>query len=76
MKFISLEMKNYNSILKENQKKHQHYHQAQLLNMDILQVKKYSISIKVKSYNKLTLHKRKFKPVLKLFYYEKCIKTS
>ena len=40
MKLVSLEMKNYNSILKENQQKHQHYHQAQLLNMDILQVKK------------------------------------
>ena len=49
MKLVSLEMKNYNSILKENQQKHQHYHQAQLLNMDILQVKKYSILIKVKS---------------------------
>ena len=49
MKLVSLEMKNYNSILKENQQKHQRYHQAQLLNMDILQVKKYSVLIKVKS---------------------------
>ena len=38
---ITLEMKNYNSILTEKQQKHQHYYQVKLININILQVKKY-----------------------------------
>lgn len=47
MKLVSLEMKNYNSILKENQQKHQHYHLKKLINMSNLQVNKYCPQIKV-----------------------------
>ena len=38
---IKLRMKNDNTILTEKQQKYQHYHQAKLINMNILQVKKY-----------------------------------
>ena len=40
-------------------KKHQNYHhcyQTRLINMIILQEKKYYLPVKVKSYNKLNLH--------------------
>ena len=36
---IRLEIKYYNMILTEKHKKDQHYHQAKLINMNILQVK-------------------------------------
>ena len=36
-----LEIKNYNMILIEKQAKHQLYHQAKLISMNILLVKKY-----------------------------------
>ena len=42
---ITLEMKNYNMILTENQQNNQHYHQVKLINMDILQVKMYYLLI-------------------------------
>ena len=38
--------KNYNMILREKQQKHQHYHQVKLINMNILQMKKYYLLIK------------------------------
>ena len=44
---IRLETKNYDAILKEKQKKYQHYHEAELLNMNILQVRKYCLLIKI-----------------------------
>ena len=44
---IKLKMKNYNTILTEKQQKYQHYHQVKLINMNILQVKKYYHLIKV-----------------------------
>ena len=44
---IKLKMKNYNMILTEKQQKYQHYHQVKLINMNILQVKKYCHLIKV-----------------------------
>ena len=44
---IRLEMKNYNMILTENLQKYQHYHQLKLINMKILQVKKYYFLMKV-----------------------------
>ena len=43
---IRLEMKNYNMILTEKHQKYQH-HQVKLVNMNILQVKKHYILIKV-----------------------------
>ena len=43
---IRLEMKNCNTILKENQQKYQHYHLQKLINMNILQVKKYYFLVK------------------------------
>ena len=43
-------------ILTENQQKHQHYSQVKLINMSILQVKKYYPLIKVEKYNKKNLH--------------------
>ena len=45
---IRLEMKNCNMILTEKNKKHQHYHPEKLINMNILQVKKYYLLIKEK----------------------------
>ena len=35
-------MKNYNMILVEKQQKCQHYHQVKFINVNILEVKKYS----------------------------------
>ena len=43
---IRLEMKNHNLILTERQKKYQHYHLEKLINMNILQMKKYYQLIK------------------------------
>ena len=43
---IRLEIKNYNTILTEKQQKYQHYHLKKLINMNILQVKKYFFLIK------------------------------
>ena len=53
---IRLDMKNYNLILTEKQQKYQHYHQFKLINMNILQVKKYYLLIKTKLKNKSSLH--------------------
>ena len=44
---IRLEMKNYNTLLIQKRIKHQYYHHAKFLNMNILQVKKYYLLIKV-----------------------------
>ena len=44
---IQSKIKNVNTILTEKQQKHQHYHQVKLINMNILQVKKYWHLIKV-----------------------------
>ena len=44
---IWLEMKNYNMILTEKQQKYQLYHEAKLKNMNISEVKKYYLLIKV-----------------------------
>ena len=38
---LKLEMKNYSTKLTEKQQKYQHYHQVKLININILQVKKY-----------------------------------
>ena len=50
-----LEMKNYNMILTKKQQKHQQYHKVKLINMNILQVKKYYLMIKTELKNKLSL---------------------
>ena len=42
---IRLEIKNYNTILTEKQQKYQHYHQVKLINMNILQMKKYQVKV-------------------------------
>ena len=39
-----------------NREKYQHYHKVILMNMNILEVKKYYLLIKVKQYNKLNLN--------------------
>ena len=44
---IRLKMKNYSTRLPEKQQKYQHYHQVKLVNINILQVKKYYHMIKV-----------------------------
>ena len=49
-------MKNYNMILTENQQKYQDYHLEKLINMNILQVKKYYLLIKEELQNKLSWH--------------------
>ena len=41
---IRLEIKNWNTMLIENQKKHQYYHRVKLENMNILYVKKLSFN--------------------------------
>ena len=46
----------YNAILTEKQQKYQHYRQVKLSNMNILDVKKYYLLIKVEKQNKLSLH--------------------
>ena len=42
---IRLEMKKYNVKLTEKQQKYYHYHQVKLMNMNILQMKKYYLLI-------------------------------
>ena len=42
---IRLEIKSYNTILTDKQQKYQRYHQVKLINMNILQVKKYLIKV-------------------------------
>ena len=44
---IKLEMKNCNTMLTEKQQKYQPNHQVKLRNMNILQVKKYYLLLKV-----------------------------
>ena len=44
---IKLNMKKYNMILKGKQQKYQHYLQVKLINVNILQGKKYYYLIKV-----------------------------
>ena len=39
-------MKNYNMILAEKKQKYQHYYQVKLINMNVLQKKKYYSQIK------------------------------
>ena len=45
---IRLEMKNYNMILAEKQRKYQHDHMEKLININILQVNEYYILIEEK----------------------------
>ena len=45
---IRLEMKNCNTMLTEKQQKYQNYHLEKLVNMNILQVKKYCLLVKDK----------------------------
>ena len=52
---ITLKMKNYNTILMERQQKYQLCHQAKLINMNTLLVKKYYAQINNKLLNKLNL---------------------
>ena len=44
---IRLKMKNYNTTLPEKQQTYQHYHLEKFMNMNILQVKKHYLLIKV-----------------------------
>ena len=44
---IRLEMENCNTKLTEKLQKYQHYHQVELININILQVKKYYLPIKI-----------------------------
>ena len=44
---VRYEMKNYNKILAEEQQKDQFYHQVKLININILQAKKYYLLFKV-----------------------------
>ena len=53
---IRLEMKNYNMILAEKQRKYQHYCQVKFRNKNILQAKKYYHMIKVEKQNQQSLH--------------------
>ena len=43
-----IKIKNYNAILTEKQQTYQHYHLEKLINMNILQLKKYFLLIKDK----------------------------
>ena len=43
---IRIDIKNCNMMLTEKQQKYQHYHLEKLINMNILQVKKYYLLIK------------------------------
>ena len=52
---IRLEIKNYNKILTEKQQKYQHYHLEKLINVNVLQVKKYYLLIKKEGQNELIL---------------------
>ena len=53
---IRLEMKNSNTILTEKQQKHQTDHQVKLIKMNILQLKKYYLQIKVELEQKPSLY--------------------
>ena len=44
---IKLRAKNYNKILTQKQQKYRHYYPEKMINMNILQVKKYYHPIKV-----------------------------
>ena len=44
---VSLEMNKFITKLTEKLQKYQHYHQVKLINMSILQTKKYYLTIKV-----------------------------
>ena len=46
---IRLEIKNYNMLLTEKQQRYEPYHLQKLINMHILQVKKYCILIEEES---------------------------
>ena len=50
-----LKIKNYNKVLTEKQQKYLHYYQIKLINMNILQVKKFYHLIKFGLYNELSL---------------------
>ena len=50
-----LMIKNYNKVLTEKQQKNLHYYQIKLINMNILQVKKFYHLIKLGLYNELSL---------------------
>ena len=52
---IRFEMKIYNMTLTEKQQIYQHYHLENLINMNILQVKKYQPQIKEQRQNKISL---------------------
>ena len=45
---IKLEMKNYHALLTEKQQKYQYYHLEKVININILQVKKYDVLIVAK----------------------------
>ena len=53
---IDDKIRDKNFILTENCKKYQRYHQVNLINMNILQVKKYCLLTKDKGQNNLGLH--------------------
>ena len=40
--------KNHNTVIIKKKQNHQHYHQVKLINIDILQVKKYYLLVNVK----------------------------
>ena len=52
-------MKKCNKILTEKEQKYHYYHQVQLINMNILQVKKYYLLLKKDGQNTLSLHNKK-----------------
>ena len=52
---VRLDKKNYNAILTEEQQKYQCYYQVKLININILQTKKYYLLIKVKLEGNLSL---------------------
>ena len=45
---MTVDDKNYDTVLIKNQQKHQHYHLKKLINVNILQVQKYYLLIEVK----------------------------
>ena len=53
---IKLKMKAYNMILTQEQQKYQNYPEVKVINMNILQAKKYYHLIKTEQQNKLSLH--------------------
>ena len=50
---IRLDMKNYNMILTDKQKKFQHYYQIKLININVSHMNKYYLLIKKESINEL-----------------------